>query len=260
MKKYFEIAKINFLNSFAYFGEFFFHAIFILLILFIFTNMWKAVYSGKELIEGFTLSMMIWYLLMAESIVTSSPGFVKEVNTEVQNGEIAYKLNKPYNYILYHFAKSFSRRIINFTVTFILGAVLIYFLIGGFDFKIYSLFFLVLILFLAMTLDFFISMSIALLSFWLEDSNSLRWIYDKLLFTIGGMLVPLEIFPTWLAKIAGVLPFSFIAYSPAKLFVRFSFVDFFNVFAIQISYIIIFGCITWIIYKRGVRRLNVNGG
>jgi ABC-2 type transport system permease protein len=204
--------------------------------------------------------MMLWYLLVAEAIVTSSPGFVREINTEVQNGEIAYKLNKPYSYILYHFAKSFSRRIITFFAAFIIGAILVYFLVGGFDFKIYSLPFLIIIIFLAMALDFFISMSIALLSFWLEDSNSLRWIYDKLLFTIGGMLVPLEIFPIWLSKIATILPFSYIAYSPAKLFVRFNLSDFFSVFAVQIGYILLFSCLTWLIYQKGIRRLNVNGG
>jgi len=260
MKKYFEIAKINFLNSLAYFGEFFFHALFILLILFIFTNMWKAVYSGKEIIEGFTLSMMIWYLLMAESIVTSSPGFVKEVNKEVQSGEIAYQLNKPYSYILYHFAKSSSKRIIYFSLTFIFGAIFVYLLIGGFNFKFYSLFFLAIIILLALILDFFIAMSIALLSFWLEDSNPIRWIYDKFLFTIGGMLVPLEIFPNWLSQISTVLPFSYIAYAPAKLFVKFELTQFFNVLIIQIAYITIFGCLTWMIYRRGTRRLNINGG
>ncbi len=260
MKKYFEIAKINFLNNIAYFSEFILRAVFILIILFIFINIWKTIYSGQTLIEGYTLAMMIWYLLMTESIVTSGSGVVKEINRDVQSGDIAYQLNKPYSYIGYYFAKSISYKIIGFVVTFAIGSVLVFLMSGGIDFNVSNLPLLIVSIFLALILDFFMLLCIALLGFWFEDTNAFRWIYDKLLFTIGGMLVPLEIFPKWLADISNALPFSFAVYQPAKLFVNFSLSRFLEVAGFQLAYIILFAAIAIIIYKFGIRRVNINGG
>ena len=260
MKKYFSIGKINFLNNINYFSEFFFKAVFILLILFIFTNIWKTIYTGKVAIEGFTIAMMIWYLLMTESIVTSASPIVKDVNKEIQSGDVAYQLNKPYNYVFYNLSKSLSHRIIGFIVTFAIGTILIYLMVGGISFSWITLPFLIITILLALILDFFMMMSIALLAFWFEDTNSFRWIYDKILFTIGGMLVPIEIFPKWLASISSILPFSFVAYHPAKLFVNFDMTNFLRVIGIQLEYTILFLGIAMIIYKIGARRLNINGG
>jgi len=260
MKKYFEIGKINFLNNIIYFGEFFFKAIFILIILFVFTHLWIAVYGNRPSIDGFTIAMMVWYLLFTESIITSTSSLVKDVNREIQGGEIAYQLNKPYSYIGYHLAKSISYRIISFSTIFALGCLLVYYLVGGFSFSFSTVPLIIVVVLLAMILDFFMMMCIALLAFWFEDTNSFSWIYGKILFTIGGMLLPLEFFPGWLSKISQILPFSYVAYHPASLFVKFNLENFISVAGVQILYIVLFSIIAAIIYRIGVRRLNINGG
>lgn len=260
MKKYFEIGKINFMNNIVYFSEFLLKSFFILIILFIFINIWKAVYSGKELVEGYTLAMMVWYLLMAEAIVTSGSTIVRELNADIQSGGVAYQLNKPYSYIGYYFSKSISYKLIGFTVTFFVGSILVYLMLGGFSFNFSNLPLLLITIFLALVLDFFMLLCIALLAFWFEDTTSFRWIYDKILFTIGGMLVPLEIFPKWLANISHMLPFSFAVYWPAKLFVNFNMDRFLEVLGIQLGYIIFFVALAILIYRKGVRRVNINGG
>ncbi len=260
MKKYFSIGKINFLNNINYFGEFFFKSVFILLILFIFANLWKVIFAGGNALPGYTVAMMVWYMLMTESIVTSSPNNVREINQDIQSGEIAYKLNKPYNYVFYYLAKSLSYSIIGFFVTFLIGGILVYFLVGGISFNLVNTGFLIISVLLAMVLSFVMMTCISLLAFWFEDTNSLKWIYDKILFTVGGMLVPLEVFPLWLAKISEVLPFSFVAYYPARLFVNFNLMDFLRVTGIQLVYIGVFLIIALVIYKAGIRRVNINGG
>jgi ABC-2 type transport system permease protein len=260
MKKYFEIAKINFMNNLVYFSEFLLKSLFILVILFIFINIWKAVYAGRELVEGFSLAMMIWYLLLAESIVTSGSTVVRELNTDIQGGGVAYQLNKPYSYIGYYFTKSISYKLIGFTVTFIVGSILVYSMLGGISFSFSNLPYLLLLIFLALILDFFMLLCIALLAFWFEDTTSFRWIYDKIMFTIGGMLIPLEIFPKWLANISNILPFSFAVYQPAKLFVDFTFDRFLHVLCLQLIYILVFLAIAILIYRKGIRRVNINGG
>lgn len=260
MKKYLEVSKINLMNNLAYAGEFFLKAGFILVILFIFVNIWRTAYSGREVIEGFTLVMIMWYMLMTESIVTSGSTIIREVNADIQGGGIAYQLNKPYSYIGYYFSKSMTYKIISFVITFLIGAVLVYYMIGGIAISMSILPFIIITVLLALILDFFMLLCIALLAFWFEDTTSIRWIYDKILFTVGGMLVPLEIFPNWLRHISEVLPFSFAVYAPAKLFVNFEMSRFIETAGIQISYIALFIGLSILIYKKGIRRVNINGG
>jgi len=197
---------------------------------------------------------------MAESIVTSGSSIIRELNNDIQGGGVAYQLNKPYNYIGYYFAKSISYKLIGFIVTFTVGSILVYFMVGGINFNFINLPLLLITVLLALILDFFMLLCIALLAFWFEDTTSFRWIYDKILFTIGGMLVPLEIFPKWLANISNILPFSFAVYRPAKLFVSFNLNSFLEVVGIQLLYILFFLALAIIIYKKGVRQVNINGG
>jgi ABC-2 type transport system permease protein len=42
-------------------------------------------------------------------------------------------------------------------------------------------------------------------------------LYQKLVFLLGGMLLPLQPFPAWLERVAWVLPFWTMAYAPAQL-------------------------------------------
>ena len=60
---------------------------------------------------------------------------------------------------------------------------------------------------------------IGLSAFVVEDSKAFRWIYQKFLLVLGGLLIPLDFFPAWLQTISLNLPFAWIIYGPARLFV-----------------------------------------
>ncbi len=257
--KYYEIWKINLVNNLMYMADFVSFAVFILIILFIFVQLWQAIYATKPLIEGFTMPMMIWYLLMTESIVTSQ-SIIKEISKEIKSGDIAYTLNKPYNIIGYHFAKSLSQFMIGFTITFSIGLILVYSLVGGINISLVSLPFIALAVIFAFSINFLLSAALGLTSFWLEETSGIRFLYEKSVFTIGGMLAPLEIFPRWLSTISAKLPFSYIAYHPAKLFVMFSKEAFIKTVIGQIVYIAGAVIVVAIIYKIAIRKVNIHGG
>jgi ABC-2 type transport system permease protein len=43
------------------------------------------------------------------------------------------------------------------------------------------------------------------------------FVYQKLVLIFGGVLLPLQVMPEWLERIALALPFSSMAYAPARL-------------------------------------------
>ena len=102
-------------------------------------------------------------------------------------------------------------------------------------------------------------MIIGLFSFYIEDSHPFYWLYSKVILVLGTLL-PLEYFPTFIQGILKYLPSYVVAYGPAKLFVDFSSLDAIKILGAQIIYLIISYLLCTFIYKKGVRKLNVNGG
>ena len=84
--------------------------------------------------------------------------------------------------------------------------------------------------------------------------------YNKLVFTIGGMMLPLEMFPEALRQVCRWLPFQAVAYFPAKTAVQFDAMAMVNMLAIQGLWVVILGLLLVAVYRKGVTKLNVNGG
>src|SRR5215213_3922028 len=101
---------------------------------------------------------------------------------------------------------------------------------------------------------------IGLLAFLVEDVSAFMWIYQKLAFLFGGMLIPLDFYPAWLQTLAKVLPFAGMTYGPARLFVTPTTGLFVSVMMLQIIWIIVLALLLTFAYRRGVAYLTVNGG
>lgn len=262
LSKYLHITKISLSNNLVYIGNFLTRNFFFVFIIYIMLLLWKNIYGQKgDNIAGFTLNQMIWYLIVTETVTLSRSNIFNEVSRDVKNGNIAYILNKPYNYVLYCFSNSFGEIGIKLLTNVLIGLLMGILYVGPLmGFKLYYLPFILVSLFLGICINFFIHISLSLTAFWLEENSAFFWIYQKLIFTLGGMLIPLDLFPDWLAKISKQLPFAYVTYVPAKLTVDFSFSAFMSTVVIQILYLFLFFTISILVYRKGVRGLNVNGG
>ena len=262
LRKYGEISKITMSNGLVYVWNFIGKNIFFVFIMFIYLMLWQNIYGQKgKLIGGLSLKQMIWYLIFTELVTLSRTDMHLQINDDVKNGNIAYLLNKPYNYVLYCFSYFIGELGMKLLTNGVIGIVIGLVYVGAmdnFDFKTIPFIFLSLLL--GCIINFFIYITIALSSFWFEDNNAFFWIYSKLIFTLGGMLMPIELFPGWLQKISHYLPFQYVTYVPAKLAVKFSYISFFKGFSIQLIYLLIFFTSAMLLYRKGAKNLNVNGG
>jgi ABC-type uncharacterized transport system, permease component len=262
IRKYGQVTKITMSNSLVYFWNFLSKNLFFVFIMFIYLMLWKAIYAQKgPVISGMTLNRMIWYLIFTELVTLSRTDLHSQVNDDVKSGNIAYLLNKPYNYILYCFSYYVGEIGMRFLTNGIIGTAIGFIFVGTLKgFSLTHLPFVILSLLLGCTINFFIYLCLSLSSFWFEDNSAFFWIYSKLVFTLGGMLVPLDLFPKWLQSLSGYLPFAYVTYVPAKLAVNFTFKTFISQFPIQIIYLGIFFVLSVILYRKGAKSLNVNGG
>lgn len=103
-------------------------------------------------------------------------------------------------------------------------------------------------------------MTIALLAFWIEETRGLEFVLQKLQFTVGGMLMPLDLMPGWLQRICEWLPFRAVLYLPAKTAVHFDGALWASALAVQVGWIAALTAVVAFLYRKGVSKLHVNGG
>ncbi len=260
--KYSAITFTNLQNQLAYIWDAIGRAVFIILIMFIFVQLWSAAYESQSATEiaGLTLADTIWYFLIAEMIELGKFRHDQRISDEVKDGSIAYTLNRPYNYLAYHFFNGLGETAVKMILIFLLGLPVVLWYAGPPTISLPALPAMVVVFFLALLLDFCMASSIGLLAFVTEDTFSFRLIYQKLIFILGGLLIPLDFLPAWLQRIARLLPFSQVTYAPAKLFVAFDPQLLLGTVAMQLIWITIMGALLFLQYRWAARRLVVNGG
>jgi ABC-2 type transport system permease protein len=260
--KYLEVMKTSMINSFAYVGEFVGTNLFLGIILVIYFCLYSAIFStmGVSEYQGYTIVNMVWYILITETVFLSKERVGIIISDEIKSGDVAYNLNKPYNYVLYKFADVMGTSLVKLPSILIIGAIVSFFIIGLPNVSLITIPFVLASIILGITLNYVIFILIGILAFWLEDVRSIDWIYSKFIFVIGGMLLPLEFFPTLLKDISLVLPFSYITYAPARLFVDFSFANAIRFMSGQVIWIAIMAAILGVVYHFGAKKLSINGG
>jgi len=260
-KKYWAIFQITLVNSFAYPGELIGRSLMIIPFMWIFYQLWKVTYAaaGTDVINGLSLRDVLWYLMLAETIELGRPPLARTISENVKDGSIAYLLNKPYDFLLYQFSTMMGETIFRASMNAVFGSVVVLWLVGAPAHPEGFLIALPAILG-AWVLHFCITVMIGLSAFLVEDVSAFMWIYQKLAFIFGGMLIPLDFYPSWLQTLAKALPFSSITYGPARLFIAPTTELFINVMALQFIWIMILALLLRSAYRRGVAYLTVNGG
>ncbi|MCR8629762.1 ABC transporter permease [Paenibacillus radicis (ex Xue et al. 2023)] len=259
--KYGAIGRVTLRNHFAYVYDFIIRSIFLIMIMYIFMQLWRVTYQGEgtALIEGYSYEQIIWYILFAEALTTAFPSLSTKIEEEVKNGDVGYKLTRPLSYIGYHYVGYVSEVSIRLLVNVCIGGLLGVIMFGWPSFGWGWAGFL-LVSFGAVTINFLLNMVLALCSFWVEETRGLEFVYHKMLFTIGGMLMPLELFPQQLQAVCRWLPFQTVLYFPAKTVVRWADVQLLSMLLTQAAWVAVLAAVVGLMYLRGVKKLNVNGG
>jgi len=259
--KYAAVGNVTVRNHLAYIMDFLLRTGFYCVIIYIFTQLWRTTFGGEgtDLIAGYSFEQMIWYLIFAEAIVMSCPSLSLTIENEVKSGDIGYKLTRPISYLLYQYMAFSGEAALRFVLHLVVGSLLGLLLFGPPSFG-YGWIGFVTLAVGGFTIQYLLTMSLALCAFWVEETRGLEFVYSKLLFTIGGMLLPLEMFPEALQKVCAWLPFQAIVYFPARTAVRFDGDLIWQMLGIQLLWVVALSGLLTFVFRKGVRKLHVNGG
>ena len=261
MKKYLAIFNINLLNSLAYPAELVTRALMIVLFMWIFFQLWNVTFaaSGAETINGLSLHDTMWYLVLAETLELGRPRLSRTISQQVKDGSIAYLLNKPYDFLLYQLASGLGESLPRMGMLFLLGGGVVWALAGPPP-ALANWPLALVALAGAWLLHYCANALIGLAAFAAEEVAPFEWIYQKMVFILGGMLIPIDFYPAWLQAIAKSLPFAYMMYGPCRLFVRPDANIFLQTLLGQVLWLAVLGGILALVFHRGMRRLAINGG
>ena len=213
LRKYAAFARIAFVQACAERGDLYGRALFFVVILGVFTALWRAVAEAGMPLQA-EQHQLVWYLAVTEWVLLSAPTRHLEIQEDVRRGDVAYQLSRPVSYPRATLAQCLGMLLVRAPV---LGAVAFgcAFAFTGRVPEPRAFWFAVPFGLLASAVLAELYVALGLLSFWLTDATPLYWVAGKLVFILGGLMLPLELYPRWLQLLAACTPFPSLLSGPA---------------------------------------------
>jgi ABC-2 type transport system permease protein len=272
IRKYAIIARVSFSNAVAYRSSVVARFVFYALFIYTFARLWGVIYGAADAqgtaagvgaagVPGLSFAQIVWYLIFAELMTfTCGTGVYHSLNGEVKSGAVAYMLGRPTHFVAFQLANELGRMLMDLICFGALAAALGFAFAGPLPgFSPSSLPPIAASFAMGILLNYFSMMLIALSAFALEDNLALFLIYQKATFMLG-MLLPVDILPSWLQSAARALPFSYVYWAPSRLFVGYSPQLFFELAPPQALWCAATAALCMLAYRGGARKLQINGG
>jgi ABC-2 type transport system permease protein len=254
--KYGAFARIGFAATQAGWGELAARVGFFFLILGVFSSLWRAV---GETTGGASNATMVWYLAITEWVLLSAPTAHFEIEAEVRRGDVAYQIARPVSYVGAHVARNIGTLAVRAPV--MLGAAIVGGLVFAGPLPSMATFSRAIALggvaSLVMTTY---HVGLGLLAFWLGDIAPVYWIWQKLSFVLGGLLLPLTYYPAMVGKVAMFTPFPALLTGPASFVLDRPYSTPLAVFGLLAAWLAV-GCMgATLVFRHATRTLQLNGG
>lgn len=219
--------------------------------------------EGK--LVGYTFrNMVAYYLLsMLGRAFSSMPGLASVTAKQIREGEIKKYLVQPIDMIGFMLLGRLAHKVAYYTIATLPFALVFFLCRSYFDGwpTPETMVAFAISLVLAFLLGFFLDLCIGLIGFWFLEVSSLLFIYMLLNFFLSGHMFPLDLLPSPWATIVDYLPFRYLAYFPAAIFLGKVEPDrLWTEIGIEFLWLLVMIAIARFLYARGVRRYSGYGG
>jgi ABC-2 type transport system permease protein len=224
LRKYLNIFRASLVERMAYRGDFLLGTLLRFLPVLTTILLWEAVFagSGQDELAGFSRRQMIAYLLLIHisRMFSSMPGLAGGISRDIREGTLKKYLVQPLDMIGYLLSYRAAHKTAYITTSFLPYAALFAACSGYFDHfpDLLTLAAYAVSLLLGFLVGFFFEVCIGLVGFWVLEVTSLLWIVTTLNYFISGQMFPLDLLPGFWQNVLRSLPFQYMAYFPAVVF------------------------------------------
>lgn len=246
--------KRDFFKPYSFIGTGFL----LVICLIVFLQLWKVVdpehTSAKDRIN------LVWYLAFNEWLVLSIPSIHNDIQIDIVQKYFFHRFLNPISYLVMKFSQATGHLIVNLFFLGIVSIIFTYLFVHQFIFNTFWMWiFFIFLTILSGICGLIFQIIIGLMGFWYDEVVPFYWIWEKMLFVFGGLLFPLNIYPTWLKIIAYSTPFSSMLAIRSSLIYEPSLNNFLDSFFSTISWII-FGMIFMkFLFYKAQKNLLKNG-
>jgi ABC-2 type transport system permease protein len=269
LAKYLAIFRVSLSERMTYRLDFLIGTVFRFLPMVTTVLLWQAIYigSGKKGsdLAGYRYNEMIAYLLLTHisRMFSSMPNLAAGIAREVREGTIKRYLLQPIDMIGYLLSYRVAHKVAYIVTSFLPYALLFYICRDFFDrlpdattFAAYGL-----SLILAFLVGFFFEASVGMVGFWFLEVTSLLYIVMTLNFFISGQMLPLDLLPQPWSGLLKALPFQYMAYFPAAVFLgKVTGANLWTGLLAEFLWAIAFIILTRVLFRLGLRRYSAFGG
>lgn len=236
--------------------------------------LWNAVFDAignaegdqADTIGGFGFrDMVAYYLLtMIARAFSSMPGLASGIALQIREGEIKRYLIQPLDLIGFLLLTRVAHKIAYYAVA-ILPFALVFFLCrdyfaDGFPRAPVFIAFIGSLL-MGFLIGFFMEAAIGMIGFWFLEVSSLLFVFMLFSFFLSGHMFPLTLLPGGIETFVNFLPFKYLAYFPAAVFLGKIPEDQLAMeMAVEAAWLAFFIVFCRVIYHRGLRRYSGFGG
>jgi ABC-2 type transport system permease protein len=232
--------------------------------------LWAAIFGvtaggSARRIAGYSFEDMVSYYLLAMvgRAFSSMPGLASGIARDVRDGTIKKYLTQPIDMLGYLFWHRVAHKLVYYAVA--VGPFALVFWICRDYFPgwpdAWTLLGFLASLAMAFLLGFLLDALIGLISFWFLEVSSLLFIYMMFNYFLSGHMAPLDLFGERLNALVQWLPFKYLAYTPAAIFLqRYSHEELARELVLELGWIVGLTFVCRVAFARGVRRYSAFGG
>jgi ABC-2 type transport system permease protein len=271
VRKYFNIFRVSLIERMAYRGDFLLGTVLRFLPLVTTILLWQAVFLGSQkdrLGKGdseYTFREMIAYLLLVHisRMFSSMPGLAVGVARDIREGTLKKYLLQPLDMVGYLVSYRAAHKAAYIATSALPYALLFYVCRDFFDvlpdastFAAY-----VLTLLLGFVIGFFFEIGIGMIGFWFLEVSSFLYVINTLNFFLSGHMFPLDLLSPGLARALKLLPFHYLAYFPAAVFLgKIQGEELVRGIIVEVVWAVGLIVMTRLLYRRGLRHYSAYGG
>lgn len=262
MRAYVEFAAKKFQNKMTYRLEFFMGILDTIISLVVYLCVYKALYGDLDSIDGITLSMVATNFVI--SLGLSNAFYFDEFFLEkrVNEGSITNEFLKPVNFVFRMLSENAGEGLFKVIFNFIPAVIfaLFYTELCG-PAGVVNIVAMIISVVLGYLILWLISFIVQTWTFWFLSVWGMITIKNVFVNILSGSMIPIWFMPSVLRKIIAFTPFESIYFTPVRIYLgELSGVDILKGMGIQILWITVLGLVANAFWKRGVKKLVIQGG
>lgn len=259
---YFAYARKCFLNRSAYRFDLFMNILSTCLRIFIFWEIYKALYVGRNAVDGITMSMVTTNFIL--SIGLEAAFFTDDyfLPRHIWDGSISTELLRPISFRGRMLAENLGSVLFQLAFCFIPALLVSVAIMGMYPpVNVGTFCFFFLSALLGYGVLWAISFAVQMTAFWLVNIWSLNTIKTVLINVLSGSMIPLWFMPDWMQEVLRFTPFSSIYFTPVQIYLgQLPIGEILTRYLVQIFWIVLIFIIGSILWDKGQKKLVVQGG